>query len=103
AARRRRRSILCRAVAPRAAGLSPGLCRDAAVRRDVHQRPTDRRHLLLLSGRPRHFGKRAFRQTDVGAGAVNAEERKRFALFLLAGGTAALVNILSRIAFNWLM
>jgi len=34
---------------------------------------------------------------------VNAEERKRFALFLFAGGTAALVNILSRIAFNWLM
>jgi len=34
---------------------------------------------------------------------VNTEERKRFALFLVAGGTAALVNILSRIAFNWLM
>jgi putative flippase GtrA len=34
---------------------------------------------------------------------VNAEERKRFALFLFAGGTAALVNIVSRIAFNWLM
>ena len=34
---------------------------------------------------------------------MNAEERKRFALFLFAGGTAALVNILSRIAFNWLM
>jgi len=34
---------------------------------------------------------------------VNAEERKRFALFLFAGGTAAVVNILSRIAFNWLM
>ena len=34
---------------------------------------------------------------------MTAEERKRFALFLFAGGTAALVNILSRIAFNWLM
>ncbi len=34
---------------------------------------------------------------------MNIEERKRFALFLFAGGTAALVNILSRIAFNWLM
>ena len=34
---------------------------------------------------------------------MNAEERKRFALFLFAGGTAALVNILSRIAFNWFM
>jgi putative flippase GtrA len=34
---------------------------------------------------------------------VNAEERKRFALFLFAGGTAALANIVSRIAFNWLM
>ena len=34
---------------------------------------------------------------------MNAEERQRFALFLFAGGTAALVNILSRIAFNWLM
>ena len=34
---------------------------------------------------------------------MNAEERKRFALFLFAGGAAALVNILSRIAFNWLM
>ena len=34
---------------------------------------------------------------------MNTEERKRFALFLFAGGTAALVNILSRIAFNWFM
>ena len=34
---------------------------------------------------------------------MNAGERKRFARFLLAGGTAALVNIVSRIAFNWLM
>ena len=30
-------------------------------------------------------------------------ERNRFVLFLLAGGMAALVNILSRIAFNWVM
>jgi putative flippase GtrA len=30
-------------------------------------------------------------------------ERKRFVLFVLAGGTAALVNILSRVALNWLM
>jgi len=30
-------------------------------------------------------------------------ERNRFVLFVLAGGTAALVNILSRIALNWLM
>ena len=30
-------------------------------------------------------------------------ERNRFVLFVLAGGTAALVNILSRIAFNWIM
>ena len=34
---------------------------------------------------------------------MNTEERKRFALFLFAGGAAALVNILSRMAFNWLM
>jgi putative flippase GtrA len=32
-----------------------------------------------------------------------AEERRRFILFVLAGGTAALVNILSRIALNWIM
>ena len=31
------------------------------------------------------------------------EERRRFVLFVLAGGTAALVNILSRIALNWVM
>ena len=30
-------------------------------------------------------------------------ERQRFVLFLLAGGTAAIVNILSRIALNWAM
>ena len=30
-------------------------------------------------------------------------ERNRFVLFVLAGGTAAIVNILSRIALNWLM
>ena len=30
-------------------------------------------------------------------------ERSRFVLFVLAGGTAALVNILSRIALNWVM
>jgi putative flippase GtrA len=30
-------------------------------------------------------------------------ERRRFVLFLLAGGTAALVNVLSRIALNWVM
>ena len=30
-------------------------------------------------------------------------ERNRFVLFLLAGGTAAIVNIVSRIAFNWVM
>lgn len=30
-------------------------------------------------------------------------ERNRFVLFLLAGGTAALVNIASRIALNWIM
>ena len=34
---------------------------------------------------------------------MNAEERNRFALFLFAGGIAALVNVLSRVAFNWLM
>ena len=34
---------------------------------------------------------------------MNAEERQRFVLFLVAGGLAALVNILSRIAFNWIM
>jgi hypothetical protein len=31
---------------------------------------------------------------------VNAVERQRFVLFLGAGGAAALVNVLSRIAFN---
>ena len=30
-------------------------------------------------------------------------ERRRFALFVLAGGIAALVNILSRVALNWIM
>lgn len=30
-------------------------------------------------------------------------ERQRFVLFVLAGGTAALVNILSRVALNWIM
>ena len=30
-------------------------------------------------------------------------ERRRFALFLLAGGIAAVVNILSRVALNWAM
>jgi putative flippase GtrA len=30
-------------------------------------------------------------------------ERRRFVLFILAGGVAALVNILSRIALNWMM
>jgi putative flippase GtrA len=34
---------------------------------------------------------------------VNAQERQRFMLFLFAGGAAALVNILSRIALNWVM
>jgi putative flippase GtrA len=34
---------------------------------------------------------------------VNAAERKRFVLFLGAGGAAALVNILSRIALNAVM
>lgn len=34
---------------------------------------------------------------------MNAQERRRFVLFLFAGGAAALVNILSRIAFNWLV
>ena len=31
------------------------------------------------------------------------DQRRRFTLFLLAGGIAAGVNILSRIALNWLM
>lgn len=30
-------------------------------------------------------------------------DRRRFVLFLFAGGTAALVNVLSRIALNWAM
>jgi putative flippase GtrA len=34
---------------------------------------------------------------------VSAGERNRFVLFVLAGGTAALINILSRIALNWIM
>ena len=34
---------------------------------------------------------------------MSAQERRRFLLFLFAGGTAALINILSRIAFNWIM
>jgi putative flippase GtrA len=34
---------------------------------------------------------------------VNAHERQRFVLFVIAGGAAALVNILSRIAFNLAM
>lgn len=34
---------------------------------------------------------------------MNVQERRRFVLFLFAGGAAALVNILSRIAFNWFM
>jgi putative flippase GtrA len=32
---------------------------------------------------------------------VIGRERQRFVLFLVAGGVAALVNILSRIVFNW--
>ena len=31
------------------------------------------------------------------------EEQRRFALFVAAGGTAAVVNVLSRIALNWVM
>jgi putative flippase GtrA len=34
---------------------------------------------------------------------VITPERQRFVLFLFAGGAAALVNILSRIALNWFM
>jgi len=34
---------------------------------------------------------------------VITHERQRFILFLFAGGAAALVNILSRIALNWFM
>ena len=34
---------------------------------------------------------------------MNTPERQRFLLFLFAGGAAALVNILSRIAFNWII
>ena len=34
---------------------------------------------------------------------MNAGERQRFVLFLFTGGVAALVNILSRIALNWVM
>jgi len=34
---------------------------------------------------------------------VNADERRRFILFLGAGGAAAVVNILSRIVLNWAM
>lgn len=34
---------------------------------------------------------------------MNAREHRRFVLFLVAGGIAAVVNILSRIAFNWIM
>ena len=34
---------------------------------------------------------------------MSADERSRFALFVLAGGAAALINILSRIALNWIM
>jgi len=34
---------------------------------------------------------------------VSADERRRFILFLGAGGAAAVVNILSRIALNWVM
>jgi putative flippase GtrA len=34
---------------------------------------------------------------------VRTRERQRFILFLFAGGAAALVNILSRIALNWFM
>ncbi len=34
---------------------------------------------------------------------MNVEERRRFMLFLGAGGAAAVVNILSRIALNWVM
>lgn len=34
---------------------------------------------------------------------MNADERRRFILFLGAGGAAAVVNILSRIVLNWAM
>ena len=31
------------------------------------------------------------------------DERRRFVLFVAAGGTAAVVNVLSRVALNWVM
>jgi len=34
---------------------------------------------------------------------VTGDQRRRFALFLMAGGAAAGVNILSRIALNWMI
>jgi putative flippase GtrA len=34
---------------------------------------------------------------------VSIREHRRFVLFLFAGGVAALINILSRIALNWFM
>ena len=94
--------VLCRAAASRPAGLPAGLRRDAAAGRDLDRRAADRRHLLLLSGGSRHLGERALRQADGGARAVTlSPELRRFILFLFAGGTAALVNILSRIVINW--
>ena len=41
----------------------PGFLADAAAGRDRDRRPADRRHLLLLSRGPRHFRKRALRQS----------------------------------------
>lgn len=34
---------------------------------------------------------------------MSADERWRFFLFLLAGGSSAVINILSRIALNWIL
>ncbi len=67
------------------------------------------RHVLLLSGRPRYFRKRALWQADGGGcqrsdglgarGAMNAT----FLRFLVTGGIAASVNLASRYALNRFM
>ena len=53
-----------RAAAPCPAGLPARFRGKHPARADPRRRSADRRHLLLLSGRSRHFGERALRQAD---------------------------------------
>src|SRR6516225_1962058 len=81
--------------------------RKVAAHRDVDRRLADCRYLLLLSRRSRHFGERTLRQVHGGAycvtGVVGKVAHRQFLSFLITGGIAALVNLATRIAFNFAM